>query len=363
MSAPTTPVVRTGRLARLLGLPMLEALMTPHGVDRYLELVHPMLAVRELRAELTHVHRPTENSVTITLRPNRRGWRFRAGQYVQVAVDIDGVRRTRCFSPASAEQATDGFELTIKAHADGLVSRYLYRNARPGMVVGITEASGTFALPANRPERVVLISGGSGITPVMSMLRTLLHERHRGEIAFLHYSDPGQCPYADELARLAERHDNLSVAVLDPARSGPFTARQLGTVAPWYAEAQTYLCGPSGLMDAVGEFYRRQGLGARVHTESFTAAPLPQDEDAEGEIVFQRSGLRADNSGGSLLAQAESAGLTPEHGCRMGICFSCTQVKKSGCVRNALTGDISTEENEEIQLCISVPVGNVTLDI
>src|SRR6201995_418292 len=151
-------------------LRLLEALATPHGVDRYLELVSPMLTVRELRAEVTEVRRPTADTVTLTLRPTRQWRGFRAGQFVQLTIDIDGVRRTRCYSPSCSQYRADGrIELTVKAHPDGLVSNHLVATARPGLVVGLSQADGTFCLPDERPDRIVLISGGSGITPVLAM--------------------------------------------------------------------------------------------------------------------------------------------------------------------------------------------------
>lgn len=183
---------RTARLRSVVGI--FEALTTPHGVDRYLELVNPMLTVRELRAEVTDVVHPTADSVTLTLRPTRQWRGFAAGQYVQLTVEVDGVRRTRCFSPSCSQHRADGrIELTVKANAGGLVSQHLKRHARRGLVVGLSQADGTFQLPAGRPDRLVFISGGSGITPVLSMLRTLCDEGYVGEVAFLHYS----CTEAD----------------------------------------------------------------------------------------------------------------------------------------------------------------------
>jgi ferredoxin-NADP reductase len=163
------------RPGRGAALRWVESVITPHGFDRYLELVHPMLTLRELRGVVTGVRHTTADSVTLTLRPTRQWRGFEAGQYVQVAVDIDGVRRTRCYSPSSSQHRADGrIELTVKAHADGTVSRWLCGNARPGLVVGLSQADGSFRLPARRPERLLLISAGSGITPVLSMLRTVL---------------------------------------------------------------------------------------------------------------------------------------------------------------------------------------------
>ncbi|HEU5005496.1 MAG TPA: FAD-binding oxidoreductase [Jatrophihabitantaceae bacterium] len=345
-------------------LQLLEALATPHGVDRYLELVNPMLTVRELRAELTDVRRPTADSVTLTLRPTRQWRGFRAGQFVQITVDIDGVRRTRCYSPACSQYRADGkIELTVRAHHGGLVSRYLYANARPGMVLGLAQADGTFVLPEQRPDRILLISGGSGITPVMSMLRTLREENYAGELAFLHYCDStADLPYLDELAGL----DGVVLATTrtsDGQLTGRFGQEHLDAVAPWFADAQTYLCGPPALMAAVREHYRDLGVADRLHTEDFQPVPIVSTGEATGTVTFERSGTAAANSGDTLLVQAEAAGLNPEYGCRMGICFSCTQVKTSGCTRNIRTGELNSDPDVEVQLCINAPVGDVALDI
>jgi ferredoxin-NADP reductase len=338
--------------------------MTPYGVDRYLELVHPMLTVRELRAEVTDVHRSTSDSVTLTLRPNRRWRGFTAGQFVRVSVDIDGIRRTRCYSAAGSQHRSDGrIELTVKAHDGGLVSRHLHTWARPGLVVGLAQAEGAFTLPAVRPPRILLISGGSGITPVLSMLRTLCDEGCPGEVTFLHYaSGESAVPYLKELRSLAA-HRNVRLVLRYPSVHGHFSLEQLRAAEPRFAAARTYLCGPPGLMEAVREVYAAHGLSEHLLTEEFVPAPVVVDGSATGQVSFARSDVRAANSGRTLLEQAENAGLRPEHGCRMGICFSCTQIKRSGCVRNIRNGDLSSEEDEEIQLCISVPVGSVAVDI
>lgn len=353
----------------LLGV--LEALATPHGVDRYLELVNPMLTVRELRAAVTDVERTTADSITLTLRPTRRWKGFEAGQFVQVAVDVDGVRRTRCYSPSCSQYRADGrIRITVKAHPDGLVSQYLHAHARPGLVVGLSPADGTFTLPPQRPEKVLLISGGSGITPVLSMLRTLVDEEHAGEIVFLHYArTEADVAHLAELRELAARHDNVRLVLAYTRQPGGghlhglFDETHLAEAAPWYAaEGQTYLCGPPGLMAAIKEHYAAKGIADSLHVEEFTLpAFAPVDGDATGTVAFGATSV--ENSGATLLEQAEAAGLNPEYGCRMGICFTCTKVKTAGCTRNVRSGELHTEADEEIQLCISVPVGDVAIDL
>ena len=115
-----------------LGAGLLDLLAGPAGIDGYLEQVKPTWSVRDCRAEVTDVRRLTPDSVTLTLRTNRAWQGFRAGQFVQIGVEIEGVRRTRCYSPASAANAATDLELTVKSHPEGLVSNFLIERARPG---------------------------------------------------------------------------------------------------------------------------------------------------------------------------------------------------------------------------------------
>ncbi len=357
---------------RLLASPIVTTLATPHGVDRYLELVNPLWSVDEVRARVTAVDHQTPDTVTLTLKPNGNWRGFQPGQYVRVGVEIDGVRRTRCFSPASSAHRRDGrIEITAKVNPSGEVTRYLKQHAKPGMVLTLSQPEGSFALPAERPRRMLLISGGSGITPVMSMLRTLCDEEYAGEITFLHYNYTAQdtC-YRDELAQLAAWHPNVQLVRAYTEQIGGdlyglFSKDHLFVEAPDYADAETYLCGPAPLMKAVEELYRAEGLTDRLHTEQFVTAPPATAPAGEvtGKLRFERTGTQAANDGRSLLEQAEAAGLTPEYGCRMGICFTCTSPKRSGTVRNLLTGEVHDEPDQDIQLCVNVPCGDVALDI
>ena len=148
--------------------------------------------------------------------------------------------------------------------------------------------------------------------------------------------------------------------------TGHFAPEHLTTSDAFVDDAPVFVCGPAALMDDVRAFYDERGREDLVHTEAFTApaAYVPDpDEPVSGELRFSGSSRTADNDGRTILEQAESAGLTPEFGCRMGICFSCTAPKKSGCTRNVLTGEIDNDTDKHIQLCISAPVGDVELDI
>jgi ferredoxin-NADP reductase len=358
---------------RVLGSKLADALTTPHGVDRYVELVRPAFSLHDVRAEVVAVRRATARSVTLALRPNDNWEGFRAGQFVRLSTEVDGVRHTRCYSPASSAHVNDLIELTAHAQPDGVVSPFLRAGAQPGMVVSLSQAEGDFVLPDERPEQLLLISGGSGITPVMSMLRTLCHEGYRGRVTFLHYArDEHDVAYRRQLAELAAGHTNVRLLhgySRQPGAGeldGRFERGHLRTVGVDPAQALTFACGPTGLLDAVRTTWAQDGLEERLHVEQFTApAPAVVDDGKHvaGSLRFARSGVEATGTAAPLLKQAEAAGLTPKSGCRMGICHTCTCRKLEGAVRDLRTGEVSTAPDELIQICVNAPVGDVTLDI
>jgi ferredoxin-NADP reductase len=344
---------------RVLASPLVDLLTGPHGVDRYTELVAPTWTTGEARAKIVAVRRQTPRSVTLTLEPNRACSRlladFRAGQHINLTVEIDGRRRTRPYSPASAEDATH-IELTVGRHDGGLVSTYLCEHARPGMIVGLDSVGGEFVLPAKRPQRILFVSGGSGITPVMSMLRTLRAEGFTGEIAFIHYArSAAEACYRLELkAMRGVKVMHGYTRGIGGDLDGHFGREHLTAAMP--DPEAVFACGPTALVDAV------RAHCANVDSESFVPPVFDIPAEASGgRVSLTDSGVDLVDDGRPLLEQAEAAGLAPESGCRMGICHSCTRRKTRGAVKNLITGAVSSAEQEDVQICVSVPVGDVEI--
>jgi ferredoxin-NADP reductase len=341
---------------RVLRSSLVDLLTGPHGVDRYTELVEPTWTIGEARAKVVAVTRQTPRSVTLTLEPNGAFAGFRAGQHINLSVEIDGRRRTRCYSPASAEGAPF-IEITVGLHDGGLVSTYLCNHAFAGMIVGLDSVGGDFVLPDVRPRRILFVSGGSGITPVMSMLRTMRDEGSDREVGFIHYArNPQEACYRDELAAMP------GVRVLHGYTRSPEAGDLTGYFDGEHVAAAmpnpdaVFVCGPPALVEAVRTQY------ADAQSESFVPPVFAVPTEASGgQVSFADSGVDVTDDGRSLLDQAEAAGLKPESGCRMGICHTCTRFKKSGAVKNLLTGAVSTADEEDVQICITVPVGDVQL--
>ena len=362
---------------RILSSRTLAALTAPHGVDRYLELVDPMWAATEVRARVVDVVRETRGPdsgapvATLTLQPTGTWRGHRSGQYVQVGVEVPGARRTtRCFSISSAESGPgEAFSITVRAHEEGQVSKFLVREARPGLVVHLSQAEGAFTLtespatPTN--NHLLMISGGSGITPVMSHLRTLLRDGYDGRagrrVTFVHYARSREDQiFAEELQRISWADNDVDVHL----RYGDdvFTPEALGRLVPAYRETDTWACGPAGMMELVTAAYDGS---TRLRTEFFKLSTRPRGDTGspEGEVSFSRTGASAANTGASLLEQAEALGLAPEFGCRMGICLTCTSRKSEGTVRNVLTGEESSLPDEDIRICVNAPVGDCVVDL
>jgi ferredoxin-NADP reductase len=196
----------------------------------------------------------------------------------------------------------------------------------------------------------------------MSMVRTLLRDGYDGRagrpVTFLHHArSPEDQIYADELARIAADDNDVTVHL----RHGDavFHELELRRLVPGYRDTDTWACGPAGMIELVRAAYADN---PRLRLELFKP-PTTSSGTAEGDLTFAGTDRQVANSGASILEQAEEAGLSPVFGCRMGICFSCTTRKSEGTVRNVLTGAESSLPDEDIQICVSAPVGDCVVDL
>ena len=137
-----------------------------------------------------------------------------------------------------------------------------------------------------------------------------------------------------------------------------FSEFELRRLVPDFKDTDTWACGPAGLIELVRAAYADS---PRLRVEFFKPPAIAGS--AEGDVSFTRTGASAENSGATLLEQAEALGLRPEFGCRMGICFTCTSRKTEGTVRNVLTGEESSLPEEDIRICVSAPVGDCVVDL
>jgi ferredoxin-NADP reductase len=342
-----------------------------HWVDFVLQHLDPALSLTRNRARIVAIRPETPDTSTFVLCP-ARPVAFVPGQSVPVRVTLGGVVHVRPYSPTGTPGAPT-LSITVKRQRGGTVSGWLHERAVVGDLVELGDPVGDFVLPPSFPARLLFVAGGSGITAVYALLCGALRARHEIDATLLYYARrSADFAFASELRALERRHPALRVHLLaqqpddGTPPAGRFSPAQLDTLVPDHLHRETFACGPAALLDAVAAHWRDAGLASRLHRESFE--PLLDPDGGAGEraavqVSFLRSVRTVDGGGATLLSIAESAGLRPPSGCRMGICRTCTCTKVAGTVRDRVTGAINDAPMSRIRLCVSEPLGPVTLDL
>lgn len=346
-----------------------DKLTTPLLPDDYLALINPLWSSRELRGRVEEVIAETEDAATLVIRPGW-GWHYqhRPGQYVGIGVQVGGKFQWRSYSVSSAPvHSGRTLSITVRAMPEGKLSDHLVNGLSPGTIVRLATPNGDFVLPDPPPAKVLFLVGGSGVTPVMSMLRTL---DRRGTMSdtVLHYSSttPERMIFRDELQALHAKHPTLTLHERYTDTDGIFAlsgGEGLDALCPDWRERETWACGPGPMLDAVEKHWGEAGLADQLHLERFSIK-FDGDGGEGGTLSFQNSGKSIDVDGATTVLEAgESAGVGMPYGCRVGICHTCTVTKISGTVRDLRNGAEFDQPNEQVQTCVTVPVGPCVLNI
>jgi stearoyl-CoA 9-desaturase NADPH oxidoreductase len=349
-------------------LKALSALSSPLLPDDYLELVNPLWSTRELRGRIEKVNRETDDAATVLIKPGYRWPGHKPGQYCRIGIDIDGVRHWRAYSLTSDPWREDGLiSITPKRVDAGKVSPYLVDEAGPGTIVSLSKIEGDFVLTHPPPERLLFISAGSGVTPIMSMLRHLDRCEELHDAVLLHsarHSD--EVIFGPELRDLARRRQGFTLHEQLTREQGRMGPEDLDRLCPDWGERESYISGPNEMLDAFSEHFDRHGDCERLHMERFQPK-LGLGQNGEGEggtIKFLKSDSQAESDGHQpILVAGEEAGLELPYGCREGICHTCVGELQSGRVRDLRNGEVYGQEGEMIRTCISAPEGPVEIDL
>ncbi len=384
-----------------------SSLSSPLPVDAFLRLVDPLWSSTTCRARVEHVQRETPDAVTIVLRPGRGWGRHRPGQWVALGVDIDGVRHRRPYSITSVPGAAGGrVSLTVQEVPGGAVSPFLVRRLEVGDIVHLDQPQGSFTLDHGDPQGLtgespaavptLFVTGGSGITPVVGIIRSLTAgtvaeagttdrpstigvtsagsppldaEPPPLDAVLLHHATSEERSlFTAELRAAALAHPGLRFELVITG-SGPvpselaLTPERLDTLCPDWRDREIWTCGPEPLTAALQR--AAAGCTRGLHFEEFQAAPRAVGVDVvSGRVRFARSGIEVQSDGTvPLLQLAEDAGLAPRHGCRMGICHTCVVPVTSGATVDLRDGHVRRDPGDFVQICVSAPCGDLEIDL
>jgi stearoyl-CoA 9-desaturase NADPH oxidoreductase len=358
---------RLGRIAELAATPLVPA--------DYLDVFNPLRAGADLRGRIEEIQPETADAATIVIRPGADWAGHVPGQYVRVGIDVDGVRQWRAYSLTHGPRTDGRISITVKAVPDGKVSNHLVRETRPGTLVHLEQAAGEFVLPtpeAPDTTKLLFLTAGSGVTPVIGMLRNLFPVADSGvvrlprsesyDITVVHVA-PSE-PDSIFIANLRELHEAgmIKLVARYDDQHGILDVADLVDLVPDLLERTTFACGPAPLLDALQAHHDE--LGLELLTEQFRVATLAVGEG--GPVSFARTGTTLEASGSRpILEEAEDAGVLMPSGCRMGICYSCVLPLREGTVRDLRTGDITTAvegDGVRVQTCINAAAGSCTFD-
>lgn len=319
--------------------------------------------------------------------PTRRQHSFLPGQHLTVSVDIHGQRLQRCYTVASSPVRSDELTITVKRVAGGPVSNWLHDHVRPGDSLSVAGPMGRFTTTAHPAEKYLFLSAGSGITPLMSMTRTIDALRTSADVLFVHCArTPVDLIFRHELRALAARNPRIRVVAVceDDAPEerwnglrGRLTAPVLQTIAPDLADREIFTCGPPPYMEAVRAMLAETGADpARCHEESFTfsgvsavgagtlvGAPVSIAQTHQVELTRSGRTIECDSDTTILLA-ASRAGLTLPSSCGEGLCGTCKSTMLEGSVTMDHAGGIRPREiaQNKILLCCSTPRENLVIE-
>jgi len=359
---PTTARPRVALRDRVLKLAALVT--TPLLPADYLDLIDPLRSGADLRGRIEEIRHETRDAATLVIRPGR-GWTpHTPGQYIRIGVDVDGVRLWRAYSVTSDLGRRDGcITITVKAIPGGTVSNHLVHRATPGTVLQLDQAAGEFVLPEQRPDKALFITAGSGITPVMGMLRNRAAD-DTTDVVLVHSAPTAddvifarelRALAADGRIRLIEQHTDAD---------GMLDAAAIAALVPDFGQRSTWACGPVGMLEALEAHWDDAGIADRLYTERFRPTVLVTGEG--GTVSFAKTGTTLEADGATpILDAAEEAGVLMPSGCRMGICFGCVLPLREGAVRDLRNGEITTAAPGDgvlIQTCVSAAAGACDID-
>jgi ferredoxin-NADP reductase len=357
----TTPQVP--RLRRR-ALRSVSALFSPFLPDDYLELINPLWSTRELFGRIERIERETPNAVTVVIRPGYEWPGHRSGQYLRIGVLVDGSYNWRAYSLSSDSGAVDGcLAITPKLVEGGTVSPHLVREAKPGEVVKLGGVEGSFVLPDPAPEKLLFITAGSGITPIMSMLSGLHRRDAIGDVVHVHSARRAEeVIFAERLGRIAATHDRFDLRLRLTGSEGRLAPGELDGVCPDWRQRHTFASGPGEMLDDLVRHWDAEGDPELLALERFQPVIGGQARGTGGAVRFLKSGLDAECDGATpILVAGEEAGAILPSGCRMGICHSCVGELRSGRLRDLRTGRLHGDEGEMVRTCLNAPEGPIEI--
>jgi ferredoxin-NADP reductase len=345
--------------------------VAPSVFDFWASRLNPAWSWERPLARIVAREQASRDAVTLVLKPNRHWGGFQPGQHLNLSAEIDGSRVTRSYSLTGPPRTDGRIAITVKSIEGGKLSRYLCNQARVGEVLELGAAFGDMTLPQQLEGRWLFLAAGSGITPLMAMIRTLAAQGMPVPLHLVYWArNREELCFAAELRALSASHANFQVhfaltreaELIQGESSGRIERTLVDSLLDDAHERHIFACGPGGFVDVARSLFAT--TAPTFHAEAFTPPPRVVEDSGTVQVTLAASGRTLTLARGqSLLTALEAEGLRPASGCRMGICNTCSCAKSSGTTRNLNSGDLASEPVSALKLCISSAVSDLVLDL
>ncbi|MCB1179425.1 MAG: iron-sulfur cluster-binding domain-containing protein, partial [Leptospiraceae bacterium] len=319
----------------------------------------------KIKAKVIDIKEETPSTKSIILKPNRLWKGFKPGQHCLLSFPINGKITGRYYSITSSP-VDSNLKFTIKKQNGGIFSNYLHENLQIGSVIELENPKGDFTIEKPEDENILFIAGGSGITPIYSILNSLDSTKVYN-IHLLYFSiEESEIIFGKELEEIKDKFKGIKLNFIltheknEKFKNGFLSSELLNNLVPDFNERQIYLCGPESLQISAEALLPDK----KIHKEVFKIFQIKPSDNKEVNIQLNKSGKTLTFKGDkSLLDELEENGVYPLHGCRSGICHTCVCTKVSGTTKNLLTGETSSGGNELIQLCSTIAYEDTELEL
>jgi ferredoxin-NADP reductase len=350
---------------------LISPLINPAQFDFWAQQLGSTLAWSRCFARVISVMSESPDTKTLTLKVNRNWPGFIAGQHCNITATIAGRNITRSYSISSDPIDGRHIQITVRRESGGLMSEYLCNDIGVGDRLELGNPFGNMLLPTPMPAHLLLLAAGSGITPMMSQIRTMVRKGMPTSVTLMYWEKThADFNFAQELQLIAQRHQHFTLQMMttrdqsERPLSGRVSHELLSQVANIDTVDQVFVCGSSGFVQAASSLceFRKLPLISEAFTPSQVQAS--NTEIAHHDVYLRRSNLHLSLSNQKpLLEQLENAGISVPSGCRQGICNTCTCVRNSGTTTDEFSGAVDNEPSQIIKLCVSRAATNIELDL
>ena len=340
-----------------------ETVIDQHAANFWLQKFNSLWSVNQALGKIVQKENSAQNMVSLTIQFNRHFEVGQAGQHHPIFVEVDGIRYERSYSLTQLD--SQHVLLTVKKVDQGKVSAWLVEQSKVGDILEFGQPYGDMLLP-EQAQTMLLLAAGSGITPMLSLLKALskTDRMTQAPIQLLYWvKEYADVAFKSRFEQLAEQYPNFSFQVFytQEVDAGERLNQTHAALLENIENSVVYACGPSGFVAQAEQLFAH---AQSFKSEAFSMTPVENSETGFVNVTLLKSKkVLAIPKGQSILASLEQQNVKPTHGCRMGICNKCVCNKVEGSTKNLVNGGQNSEPGNLLKICVNSAQSDLVIDL